>query len=178
MSKIYTKGGDKGQTSLYDGVRISKGHVRVESYGTLDELGAALGVAKNFVEDQTMVEEIEEIQKKLFTVSAILATEDPEKTFSDIREEDIVYLEELVDKYMGQLHNPNNFILNGSGTKSCFLHLARTICRRGERRIIALDEIIDVDPLVVKYVNRLSDALYAMARYNEDREEVVEFQKK
>lgn len=175
MSKIYTKGGDFGQTSLYDGQRVSKGSLRVESYGTIDELGASLGVAKNFVECAEMRREIEVIQQKLFAVAAILATRDPSQKFGEIREEDIEWLEKLVDVYMGRIGNPNNFIVNGSGTKSAFLHMARTICRRAERHMTALAEEEEVDPMTIKYVNRLSDAIYAMARYNEDREEVVDF---
>lgn len=177
MSKIYTKGGDKGSTSLFDAVRVSKDDIRVESYGTVDELGAALGVAKNFVEDEEMRETIASIQHKLFTVAANLATEDQEKVPVKIKEEDITELEGVVDRYMDAIQRESCFIVNGSGKRSAFLHVARTVCRRAERRVITLSGIADVNPLVIKYLNRLSDAIYAMARYNEDTEECAKFNK-
>lgn len=172
---IYTKAGDKGKTSLFDGVKVSKDHVRVESYGTIDELGSFLGLAKNYVENQKMYDEIQEIQNKLFTVATNLATEDHAKVAHYIVEEDIKYLEELVDYYMGALNNPTGFIVNGSNIKSAYLHVARTVCRRGERAIVRLTGYAEVDPLVIKYVNRLSDTLYAMARYSEENQIAVEY---
>lgn len=175
MSKIYTKGGDKGSTSLFDQVRVSKDDVRVESYGTVDELGASLGVAKNFVESDEMRETITAIQHKLFTVCANLATSDPEKVPTKILESDILQLEDVIDRYMDAVPRDACFIVNGSAPKSAFLHVARTVCRRAERRIITLSGLAPVDPLVIKYVNRLSDAIYAMARFNEDTEECVRY---
>ncbi|NLY73293.1 MAG: cob(I)yrinic acid a,c-diamide adenosyltransferase [Tissierellia bacterium] len=175
MSKIYTKGGDKGGTSLFDQIRVSKDDIRVETYGTVDELGAALGVAKNFVEDEEMRQIITKIQHKLFTVASNLATQDPDKVPNRIVEEDILALEKVVDKYMDAVVRKNCFIVNGSGPKSAFLHVARTVCRRAERRAVSLSGIAEVDPLVIKYLNRLSDAIYAMARFNEDSEECVNY---
>ena len=175
MSKIYTKGGDKGGTSLFDQIRVSKDDIRVETYGTVDELGAALGVAKNFVEDEKMRQIITKIQHKLFTVASNLATQDPDKVPNRIVEEDILALEKVVDKYMDAVVRKNCFIVNGSGPKSAFLHVARTVCRRAERRAVSLSGIAEVDPLVIKYLNRLSDAIYAMARFNEDSEECVNY---
>lgn len=177
MSKIYTKGGDKGGTSLFDQIRVSKDDVRVESYGTVDELGAALGIAKNFVEDGDMRETITSIQHKLFSVASNLATQDQDKVPAKITEEDILGLEKIVDRYMDAVVRKNCFIVNGSGTKSAFLHQARTVCRRAERRAVSLAALAPVDPLVIKYLNRLSDAIYAMARYNEDSEECVDYDK-
>lgn len=177
MSKIYTKGGDKGGTSLFDQVRVSKDDIRVESYGTVDELGAALGVAKNFVEDDKMRETINDIQHKLFVVSSNLATQDPAQVPKKIKEEDILGLERVIDRYMDAIVHKNCFIVNGSGTRSAFLHVARTVCRRAERRAVSLAAIAEVDPLVIKYLNRLSDAIYAMARFNEDSEECVDYDK-
>lgn len=172
---IYTKTGDKGTTSLYDNKRVSKDDIRVESYGTIDELGAAMGLAKNYVEDKEMYDYIYNIQNKLFVVATNLATEDKEKVKHHIVEEDIADLEKIIDLYMGRLNNPTGFIINGAGKKSGHLHVARTICRRAERRIISLVGIAEVDPLVLKYVNRLSDALYAMARYSEESENPVKY---
>ncbi|MDI9473039.1 MAG: cob(I)yrinic acid a,c-diamide adenosyltransferase [Tissierellia bacterium] len=174
MSKIYTKGGDKGTTSLFDRVRVSKDDIRVESYGTVDELGAALGVAKNYT-DEGMRKEIEDIQHKLFTVAASLATKDQSKVPVKITEEDISRLEQLIDKYMDAVVPRSDFILNGSTKAAGFLHLARTISRRAERRAISLSAQDEVCPLVIKYLNRLSDAIYAMARYTEEGEASVSY---
>lgn len=172
---IYTKTGDKGSTSLFDNKRVSKDDIRVESYGTIDELGSFMGLAKNYVEDEEMYKTIQNIQNKLFTVATNLATEDSTKVKYHMVEKDIEDLEEIIDYYMGRLENPIGFIVPGSGKKSAHLHVARTICRRAERRIITLSKYAEVDPLVIKYVNRLSDALYAMARYSEEKEVRVEY---
>lgn len=172
---IYTKTGDKGRTSLFDNKRVFKDDIRVESYGTIDELGAFLGLAKNYVEDKEMYAFIHNIQNKLFTVGSILATEDLEKIKNHIIEEDIDNLEKIIDIYMERLGDPKGFIVNGSGKKSAYLHVARTICRRAERRIVTLSGHVDVDLLVIKYVNRLSDVLYAMARYSEEKEISVKY---
>lgn len=172
---IYTKTGDKGKTSLFDDKRVFKDDVRVEAYGTIDELGAFMGLAKNYVEDEEMYDYIYSIQNKLFTVASILATEDTSKIKHHIKETDIDDLENIIDIYMGRLGNPTGFIVNGSGKKSGHLHVARTICRRAERRIITLSGIADIEPLVIKYVNRLSDTLYAMARFSEEKEGKVKY---
>lgn len=172
---IYTKTGDKGTTSLFDNKRVSKDDIRVESYGTIDELGAFMGLAKNYVEDKEMYELIQNIQNKLFTVATNLATEDKTKVKYHILEKDIDDLEKIIDLYMGRLNNPTGFIVPGSGKKSAYLHVARTVCRRAERRIITLSNYAEVDPLVIKYVNRLSDSLYAMARYSEEVEVNVKY---
>lgn len=177
MSKIYTKGGDQGGTSLFDQIRVAKDDIRVESYGTVDELGSVLGVAKNFVENEEMREILTGIQHRLFTVASNLATRDPQKIPQRMEEEDVLELERLIDHYMDAVERKNCFIVNGSGTRSAFLHLARTVCRRAERKVVTLAGFEDIDPLVIKYLNRLSDALYAMARYNEDREECVDYAK-
>ena len=172
---IYTKTGDKGKTSLFDNIRVSKDDIRVESYGTVDELGTFMGLAKNYVEDKEMYDYIEYIQNKLFTVATNLATEDSTKVAYYMVQEDIDKLEEIIDIYMGRLENPIGFIVPGSSKKSAYLHVARTVCRRAERRIITLSGISIVDPLVIKYVNRLSDTLYAMARYSEESQTNVEY---
>ena len=167
---IYTRKGDKGKTSLYDNKRVSKDDIRVESYGTIDELISFLGLAKNYMEDKDLYSILEGIQNKLFTVTTNLATEDKSKVEFFIKEEDIDYLEALVDDYMGRLNNPTGFIVPGSGKPSGYIHVCRTICRRGERRIITLAHVAEVDPLLIKYVNRLSDTLYAIGRYLEEKE--------
>lgn len=174
---IYTKTGDKGKTSLFDDKRVFKDDIRVEAYGTVDELGAFLGLTKHYLEDEEMNKYVYNIQNKLFTVSSTLATEDREKAKHHIVQEDIDGLEKIIDNYMGRLEDPTCFIVNGTGKKSAYLHVARTVCRRAERRIITLSGQADIDPLLIKYVNRLSDVLYAMARYSEDEEVCVEYDK-
>ncbi|NLX60927.1 MAG: cob(I)yrinic acid a,c-diamide adenosyltransferase [Tissierellia bacterium] len=174
---IYTRTGDKGTTSLFDNKRVPKDHIRVESYGTVDELVSFLGLAKNYMEDEKIYALIEQIQNKLFTVAANLATEDKDKIKYHIVEEDIEFLEGKIDEYMNKIGNPTGFIVPGSGIKSGYLHVCRTICRRAERRIITLSSHEDIDPLVVKYVNRLSDLLYAIARYLEEGEVKVDYEK-
>lgn len=172
---IYTKTGDKGTTSLFDNKRVSKDDVRVEAYGTIDELVSALGLAKNYIEDDEIYNLIEQVQNKLFTVASILATEDKGKIKHHVIEEDIEFLEKNIDKYMGLLNNPTGFIIPGSGKASGHLHLCRTICRRAERRIITLQGHAEIDSKVVKYVNRLSDFIYAIARYLEEKETKVSY---
>lgn len=172
---IYTKTGDKGTTSLFDGNRVSKDDIRVESYGTIDELGSFMGLAKNYAEDVEIRQLLEKIQNKLFTLASNLATEEAKNVKYHIVEEDVVFLEGIIDKYMGLLKNPTGFIIPGSNIKSSYLHVARTVCRRAERRIISLSGISIVDPLGIKYVNRLSDCLYAMARFLEEEEVKVQY---
>ncbi|NLY86534.1 MAG: cob(I)yrinic acid a,c-diamide adenosyltransferase [Tissierellia bacterium] len=173
--KIYTKTGDRGSTSLFDNKRVPKDHIRVESYGTIDELNSFMGLAKNYVEDEEMYNLIENIQNKLFTVGAYLATEDPAKVKYHIVEKDIEDLEKIIDTYMSKLKEVKGFIVPGSGKKSAYLHVARTICRRAERRIITLSQEVEINPLVIKYINRLSDCLYALARYSEVKEVNVRY---
>lgn len=173
--KIYTKTGDKGQTSLFDNVRVDKDDIRVESYGTVDELMSALGVAKNFLEDEKAVGEITEIQNKLFTVGAVLATKDQAKLKVSITEEDIAALEALIDEYMGKVGGFRGFIVPGTNRGSAFLHLARTICRRAERHVITLSRTEETDPKVLRYLNRLSDVIYAMASYFEEERTQVSY---
>ncbi|HLR21221.1 MAG TPA: cob(I)yrinic acid a,c-diamide adenosyltransferase [Tissierellaceae bacterium] len=173
--KIYTKTGDKGKTSLFDDIRVTKDDIRVESYGTIDELGSWIGLAKNYVEDKDIYNTLEFIQNKLFTVGNNLATEDLDKVEHYMTEDDINKLEKIIDYYMDQLNEPTGFIVPGSNKKSAYLHVARTVCRRAERRIISLSGIGQVDDLVIKYVNRLSDTLYAIGRYLEEEEVDVEY---
>ncbi|WP_026894420.1 cob(I)yrinic acid a,c-diamide adenosyltransferase [Clostridiisalibacter paucivorans] len=175
---IYTKTGDKGETSLYDNKRVSKDSARVESYGTIDELNSAIGLAKNFIEDKEVYDFLNSVQRKLFDVAAQLATEDETKLKVKIVEEDVEKLEKYIDKLLEKFKKPDHFIIPGCGKASGFLHLARTICRRAERRIITLSKIARIDPMVIKYVNRLSDVLYTVARYVEECYEEVVFDKK
>lgn len=172
---IYTKKGDKGETDLYDGARIFKDDIRVESYGTIDELISYMGLAKHYVEDETIYLILEDIQNKLFTITANLATRDKEKIKYSIQNLDIKKLEQTVDIYMGRLSTPSGFIVPGSNKKSAYIHVARTICRRAERRIVTLSRSEDIDPLITKYINRLSDTLYAIGKYLEEKQIKVKY---
>lgn len=165
--KIYTKTGDLGETSLYDGRRVKKDDSRVESYGTVDELISALGFAKNFVESIEICEVIHKIQQQLFDVAGELATVDEKKIPKKIQTEDVACLEAIIDEYMSRAKTVNGFIIPGLNKASSSLHVARTICRRAERRILTLSREAYINPILIKYVNRLSDAIYAIARYLE-----------
>ncbi|NLJ77905.1 MAG: cob(I)yrinic acid a,c-diamide adenosyltransferase [Tissierellia bacterium] len=167
---IYTRTGDSGKTSLFDNKRVLKDDIRVESYGTVDELISFLGLAKHYVGCKQIYNIIQGIQEKLFTLSANLATEDPDKMKHRIIEEDIENLEGYIDRYMEKLDNPTGFIVPGSNKGSGYMHICRTICRRAERRITTLSAKADIDPVLIKYTNRLSDLIYALARYLEEEE--------
>ncbi|MPM48734.1 Cob(I)yrinic acid a,c-diamide adenosyltransferase [bioreactor metagenome] len=173
--RIYTKTGDSGQTSLYDGTRIDKDSLRVESYGTIDELNSYIGLCINYTKDETDKKILFDIQKFLFYVSADLATIKKDKLKKTIEERDIIKLEKIIDDYINKTEDINAFIIPGTGLASANLHIARTICRRAERRILSLSKYEEVNPLVIKYINRLSDVLYAMARYNEEKLIPMEF---
>ena len=175
--KIYTKSGDKGQTSLYDNTRINKDSIRVESYGTIDELNSHLGFARNFVADKRIQDEIMKIQRRLFDVAGELATKDISKFPQLITNKDIEYLENLIDKYLNMINKDQQFkfILPGSNKGSGALHVARTVCRRAERRVITLSSEDNIRPEVIKYINRLSDTIYTFARYLEEDLNYVDF---
>ncbi|WP_432408591.1 cob(I)yrinic acid a,c-diamide adenosyltransferase [Wukongibacter sp. M2B1] len=177
--KIYTKTGDKGQTSLYDNTRVYKDSIRVESYGTIDELNSYLGFSKNFIDDNDINEIILKLQRELFDVAGELATKDRSKFPEKINENHITELESIIDNYLSKMNKEQQFkfIIPGSNKGSGSLHIARTICRRAERRIITLSRDEEVSPLLVKYVNRLSDVIYTLARYLETKLSYVDFSK-
>lgn len=164
--KIYTKTGDKGQTSLYDGTRVDKDNLRVECYGILDELNSYMGLCTNYAngEDKDI---LRGIQIKLFSISAELATKREGLYKNIVTEDDIHNLENIIDSYIEKIDKIDAFIVPGTSLISANLHIARTICRKAERRIFSLSKIEYVNPLLLKYVNRLSDVIYAIARYNE-----------
>ncbi|MDO4711284.1 MAG: cob(I)yrinic acid a,c-diamide adenosyltransferase [Peptostreptococcaceae bacterium] len=174
--KIYTKTGDKGETSLYDGTRVRKDSVRVESYGTVDELNSHLGFASHFVEDDDVRDKLFRVQKKLFFVAGELATKEEGKFKNGVTDEDIQALERWIDEYLTKIEKVDSFIIPGSSKGSAALHVARTVCRRAERRILALAREDDVRPTVIKFVNRLSDTVYAFARYLESDLTKVDFE--
>jgi cob(I)alamin adenosyltransferase len=165
--KIYTKTGDSGQTGLYDGTRVDKDSIRVESYGTIDELSSSLGFARNFIEDTEIVTIIYKLQRDLFDVAGELATLNKEKIPKSIGEDHIQYLENIIDHYMDKTPKIDKFILPGSNKSSASLHVSRTICRRAERRILSLSKHEEINPSLLKYINRLSDCIYSLARFLE-----------
>lgn len=175
--KIYTKTGDKGQTSLYDSTRVDKDSLRVESYGTIDELNSHLGFARNFIEDKEVIDIIFKIQRELFDVAGELATLDREKFPEKIKEEHVTDLEHIIDSFLAKIPKVDKFIITGTSKESAALHVARTVCRRAERRILALSREEGVSPVLIKYVNRLSDTIYTLARYLEKELIYVDFSK-
>lgn len=164
--KIYTKTGDKGTTALFGGKRVSKSDLRIETYGTVDELNSFLGLVRDQEINLKRKDELVEIQDRLFTVGSILATE-PGNTkvkTPHLSEEDITYLEAKIDSMENELPPMRSFVLPGGHTSVSHCHVARTVCRRAERICISLDSQEPVDPLIIKYLNRLSDYLFVLSR--------------
>lgn len=169
---IYTRGGDQGMTSLLDGTRVKKYDVRVESYGTIDELNSQIGFAHHFLEEESMREHLREVQKDLFGVAAELA--DPSGQYkAGFNEDTIKKLEGWIDETL-KLYDPApKFIVPGTNQASGAMHVTRTVCRRAERLMVKLNDQSEINPLLIKYVNRLSDLLYTYARYTEECQELV-----
>lgn len=169
MSKIYTKTGDKGQTSLFGGSRVSKSGLRVDCYGTIDETTSTLGLAYALTTRDDIKIAIRKIQETLFVVGAELASDEKglEKLGSKITNEDILDLEKVIDKSMDTVGKPMEFVIPGVNEASAAIHMARTVIRRAERKIINLMTEESVRPEILTYVNRLSDALYSLARLEE-----------
>ena len=165
--KIYTKTGDSGETSLFDNTRVLKSNPRVDAYGEVDELNASLGTVRAAGVDADIASAIEQIQKDLFALGARLA--DPSTRIAErvtkaaVTQADVERLEQLIDRLETEAPPLRRFILPGGSPAGAALHLARTVCRRAERRVVALGVGQD-EPLVVIYLNRLSDLLFVMAR--------------
>ena len=165
--KIYTKTGDKGTTALFTGTRVPKHHIRIESYGTIDELNSHLGLIRDQNIDSRSKNTLATVQDKLFTVGSILATEpkkDSRLKIPRISDEDIQLLEQEIDWMNEELPEMTHFILPGGHTTVSYCHIARTVCRRAERMISYLHEQEPVPESVLGYVNRLSDYLFVLAR--------------
>lgn len=164
--KIYTKTGDKGETSLIGGVRVPKYHLRIESYGTVDELNSYIGLVKDLIDTEKEREILYEIQDRLFTLGSLLAS-DPEKArmkLPDLKEEDIQLLEQEIDRMEGLLPELKSFILPGGHLAVSTCHIARCVCRRAERLVVQLATETELIPIAGKYLNRLSDYLFVLAR--------------
>jgi len=167
--KIYTKTGDKGTTSLIGGTKVNKSHIRIESYGTVDELNSWIGVVNDHIDDVVTQQTLKEIQDRLFTIGSSLAC-DPDKEIKlkipDLQETDVEFLEREIDRMNESLPEMKTFILPGGAPAVSFAHVARCVCRRAERICVAMQaEELEIEPLVIKYLNRLSDYLFIAARY-------------
>ena len=164
--KIYTKTGDEGLTSLIGGTRVKKSHLRIDSYGTVDELNSYLGLVRDQPVNQNRKILLQDIQDRLFTIGALLAADPdkPTRKVPDLYEADVTVLEEEMDKMDAVLPPLRAFILPGGHPAVSFCHVTRCVCRRAERLVIALQEESTVEPLIIKYLNRLSDYLFVLSR--------------
>ena len=165
--KIYTKTGDDGQTSLYGGRRVDKFNIRIDAYGTVDELNAHLGMIRDQSNDESVQYALKKIQNSLFTVGAMLAS-DPNKKGLQVpllEATQVLEIEAKIDEIDAKLPPLKNFILPGGHPLVSQTHIARCVCRRAERVIVYLNDIEYVDPIVLQYMNRLSDFLFMLARF-------------
>jgi len=167
--KIYTKTGDKGSTSLIGGVRVPKNHIRIESYGTVDELNSYLGMITDSAQNEQITEWIREIQDRLFTVGSVLATNPTKEVkmkLPDVHDADVTWLEQRIDQMNETLPEMRSFILPGGNLAGSICHVARCVCRRAERLCVEMQHQEEPVPeLIIQYLNRLSDFLFVMARY-------------
>jgi cob(I)alamin adenosyltransferase len=170
--KIYTKTGDTGETSLFDKSRVSKANGRVDAYGEIDELNACLGAARAARLDADLTGVLEQIQRELFAVGARLADPSgkiaPRVEKATVTDAEVAQLELMIDRLEEQLPPLRRFILPGGSNAGALLHLARTVCRRAERRVVSLGPGA-VEPIIIVYLNRLSDLLFVMARVANQR---------
>ena len=169
MSKIYTKTGDAGKTSLIGGTKVPKSHLRINAYGTVDELNAFTGLLGDYITDMHNREILREIQDRLFTIGSSLAC-DPNKEIAmkipDLGEPDILLLEKEIHAMNEKLPEMRSFILPGGHVAVSTAHICRTVCRRAERLAVELNSLEPLgQPLIIKYLNRLSDYLFVLARY-------------
>jgi len=169
MFKIYTKTGDKGGTSLIGGVRVPKSHIRIESYGTVDELNSFIGMVADMCTEDPIIMQLREVQDRLFTIGSALAT-DPDKDIKmklpDLKDTDILWLEQHIDSMNEGLPEMRSFILPGGHLAVSTCHVARCVCRRAERICVGMqEEGMFMPELIVPYLNRLSDYLFVLSRY-------------
>ncbi|HEX5580088.1 MAG TPA: cob(I)yrinic acid a,c-diamide adenosyltransferase [Gemmatimonadaceae bacterium] len=167
--KIYTRTGDRGETGLFGGGRVGKDDARVDAYGEVDELNAAVGLARALGEEPGIDAQLQRVQRDLFAIGSILATPDREKMARQLEkarldEARVAELEAAMDEADGELPPLRAFILPAGTPKAAALHVARTVCRRAERRVVALSREVELPEIVVVYLNRLSDLLFTLAR--------------
>jgi len=165
--KIYTKTGDQGKTSLFDGKRLSKDDIRIEAYGTIDELNAHIAILIQYCPQSSCIPQLTHIQQILFQLGAHLATESEEhkKKLPTLSTDEITLLEQSMDQMDAQLPPLKHFILPGGGLASSQAHVCRTVCRRAERRVVSLAGMEDINPFIVMYLNRLSDYFFVVSRW-------------
>ena len=179
ITKVYTRTGDQGETSLVGGVRIKKSHIRLEAYGTVDELSAHLGMLVSMMKQDEERDFIIRIQNNLFNVCTHLATDQSQTPLcpsAHLADGEIASIEQRIDSLMKQLPERQGFVLPGGVPAACQAHICRTVCRRAERRIAALAEEAQIAPEMQQYVNRLSDYLFVLAKiinFNEGKSEIV-----
>jgi cob(I)alamin adenosyltransferase len=174
-TKIYTKTGDTGETVLFGGKRLPKSHIRIEAYGTVDELNSWIGVIRDLTTAGNDKNLLKEIQDRLFTVGSNLASDpDKEMLTPDLLESDVEQLEQAIDAMNEDLPPLKNFILPGGHTTVSFCHVARCVCRRAERQVVNLALHEPVENLIVQYLNRLSDYLFVLSRHLAKKENVEE----
>ncbi|NHE59914.1 cob(I)yrinic acid a,c-diamide adenosyltransferase [Cyclobacterium plantarum] len=164
--KIYTKTGDRGETSLLGGTRVNKSHLRIDAYGTIDELNAHLGLLRDQEANEKRKDELYFIQDRLFVIGALLAS-DPEKAQvrkPEFTAKDIAFLENKIDAMEAELPVLRNFIIPGGHPVVSIAHIARTVCRRAERCVVLLMEASTVEALVLEFINRLSDYFFVLSR--------------
>ena len=163
--KIYTKTGDKGETGLFGGKRLPKNHIRIESYGTVDELNSHLGLLRDLSPSEHQKKILKEVQDRLFTIGSNLASDpDKEMITPDVEESDIELLEKEIDQMNEVLPTLKSFILPGGHPTVSHCHIARTVCRRAERMVVALHHNEPVETIIIRYLNRLSDYLFVLSR--------------
>jgi len=167
--KIYTKTGDKGNTSLIGGTKVPKSDIRIETYGTVDELNSWIGLINDQLTDAELKSELKEIQDRLFTIGSSLATDADKESkmkLPDLTDGDIEFLEKRIDEMTAQLPVMKSFILAGGHTTVSSIHVVRCVCRRAERLAVNMQQHdLFIDPRVIQYLNRLSDYLFTLARY-------------
>ncbi|MDX1943657.1 MAG: cob(I)yrinic acid a,c-diamide adenosyltransferase [Saprospiraceae bacterium] len=164
-TKIYTKTGDKGETALFGGKRLPKNHLRIEAYGTVDELNSWIGLLRDCIEPAAVRHLLKEIQDRLFTLGSNLASDpDKEMITPDIFETDVERLEQEMDAMNEVLPVLKNFILPGGHITVSYCHISRCVCRRSERNVVALAQQEQVDEIIIRYLNRLSDYLFVLGR--------------
>jgi len=164
--KIYTKTGDKGETSLFGGKRVPKHDLRIETYGTVDELNSYIGLIRDQKMDKHSFEVLIEVQDRLFTLGSILATapENKKVKLPLLKEEDVTFLEQEIDQMNAHLPKIRSFILPGGHTTVSYCHIARCVCRRAERLVTHLSQKEEVNNLIITYLNRLSDYIFVLSR--------------
>lgn len=167
--KIYTKTGDKGTTSLIGGTKVAKNDIRIETYGTVDELNSWIGLVNDQLNDEALKTELKEIQDRLFTIGSSLATDaekEPKMKLPDLNSDDIGFLEKRIDTMTAELPPMKSFILPGGHVAVSSIHVTRCVCRRAERLAVNMQQHeLFIDEKIIQYLNRLSDYLFTLARF-------------